>query len=244
MSGPQGPAAEGRDRLKAGHADREQVIEALKDAFVQGMLAKDEFDLRVGQTLASQTYADLAALTADLPSGPPATRPARPPAPLRRRPLARAAAGAGACLVIAAVALRGAFILDPGPYPPSNGANGAGMVLFVAICAALAAPCFLIYGVCISVQQRRSRRQLPPGPGLGGHVLDGERHGGTGHGPKGSRGQLPPQPGQCGEALEAKPDDRPGNDLTLYEARGGVRARRGRDHGVVRGGLAITGGMS
>jgi len=183
MSGPQGPAAEGRDRLRAGHADREQVIEALKDAFVQGMLAKDEFDLRVGQTLASQTYADLAALTADLPSGPPATRPARLPAPLRRRPLARAAAGAGACLVIAAVALRGAFILDPGPYPPSNGADGAGMVLFVAICAALAAPCFLIYGVSISVRQRRSRRQLPPGPGLGGHVLDGERHGGTGHGP-------------------------------------------------------------
>jgi hypothetical protein len=186
MSGPQDPAAEGRDRLRAGHADREQVIQALKDAFVQGMLAKDEFDLRVGQTLASLTYADLAALTADLPSGPPAT--ARPPAPLRRRALARAAAGAGACLAIAAVALRGAFILDPGPYPPSNGADGAGMVLFVAICAALAAPCFLIYGVSVSVQQRSSRRQLPPGPGLGGHVLDGERHGGTGHGP------IPPGP--------------------------------------------------
>jgi hypothetical protein len=26
----------GRDRLRAGHADREQVIEALKDAYVQG----------------------------------------------------------------------------------------------------------------------------------------------------------------------------------------------------------------
>jgi Domain of unknown function (DUF1707) len=68
MTGPQDPAAAGRDRLRAGHADREQVIEALKAAFVQGMLAKDEFDARVGQALASRTYADLAALTAGEPA--------------------------------------------------------------------------------------------------------------------------------------------------------------------------------
>ena len=55
MTGPQDPAAAGRDRLRAGHADREQVIEALKAAFVQGMLAKDECDARVGQALASRT---------------------------------------------------------------------------------------------------------------------------------------------------------------------------------------------
>ena len=30
MTGPQDPAAAGRDQLRAGHADREQVIEALK----------------------------------------------------------------------------------------------------------------------------------------------------------------------------------------------------------------------
>ena len=41
----------------------------LKAAFVQGRLAKDEFlDLRVGRVLTSRTYADLAALTADVPS--------------------------------------------------------------------------------------------------------------------------------------------------------------------------------
>jgi hypothetical protein len=97
MTGPHDPAAAGRDRLRAGHADREQVIEALKAAFVQGMLAKDEFDARVGQALASRTYADLAALTADIPPAPAAARLARPPAPQRRRPLVRAAAGSGAC---------------------------------------------------------------------------------------------------------------------------------------------------
>jgi hypothetical protein len=96
------PAAAGRDRLRQGHADREQVIEALKDAYVQGMLAKDELDARLGQALAARTYADLAALTADIPPRPPAARPARPPARARRRPLARAAARPGGCLVIAA----------------------------------------------------------------------------------------------------------------------------------------------
>src|SRR5215468_1729716 len=54
--------------------DREQVIEALKAAFVQGRLGRDEFDQRVGQALAA--YAELDALTADIP----ATRPTAPPA--------------------------------------------------------------------------------------------------------------------------------------------------------------------
>jgi hypothetical protein len=38
-------------------------------------LAKHEFDLRVGQALASRTYAELAAVTADIPVGPTATQP-------------------------------------------------------------------------------------------------------------------------------------------------------------------------
>jgi len=54
------PAAVGRGHLRASHADREQVIGTLKVAFVQGMLAKDEFDLRVGQAFAARTYAELA----------------------------------------------------------------------------------------------------------------------------------------------------------------------------------------
>ena len=61
--------AGGRGHLRASHADREQVIGTLKAAFVQGMLAKDELDLRVGRAFAARTYADLAAVTADLPTG-------------------------------------------------------------------------------------------------------------------------------------------------------------------------------
>jgi hypothetical protein len=44
------------------------VIDLLKAAFVQGRLDKDELDLRVGRVLASRTYADLDALTADIPA--------------------------------------------------------------------------------------------------------------------------------------------------------------------------------
>jgi hypothetical protein len=70
------------------------VIEALKAAFVRGRLTKAELDTRVGQALSARTYADLAALTTDIPPTSAATRPERPPAPARRRPLARAVAGA------------------------------------------------------------------------------------------------------------------------------------------------------
>ena len=49
---------------------REQVIAALTAAYVQGRLTKEEFDLRVGQALAM--YAELDALTADIPAAPPA----------------------------------------------------------------------------------------------------------------------------------------------------------------------------
>ena len=58
--------AVGQNRLRASHADRGQVIAALEDAFVQGRLAKDEFELRVSKALAS--YAELDALTADIPA--------------------------------------------------------------------------------------------------------------------------------------------------------------------------------
>jgi hypothetical protein len=41
----------------------------LKAAFVQGRLTKDELDARAGQAFAARTYAELAAITADLPAG-------------------------------------------------------------------------------------------------------------------------------------------------------------------------------
>jgi tetratricopeptide (TPR) repeat protein len=70
MAGPgdeTAAGAGGHPDLRASHADRDQVIDVLKAAFVAGRLDRDELDLRVGQALASRTCAELAALTADLP---------------------------------------------------------------------------------------------------------------------------------------------------------------------------------
>ena len=50
MAGPGNEIAGGQDhgRLRASRADREQVVDVLKAAFVQGRLTKAELDLRVG----------------------------------------------------------------------------------------------------------------------------------------------------------------------------------------------------
>ena len=74
MAGPgeEMAAGAGRGRLRASRADREHVIETLKAAFVQGLLGKDEFEARVGQTLTARTYAELATLTACIPAACPA----------------------------------------------------------------------------------------------------------------------------------------------------------------------------
>ena len=88
MTGPQDQAAPSRDRLRPGHGDREQVIETLKTAFVDGRLTRDELDVRAGRALAARTYADLAALTADILPAP--AKPAEPPPAGQTREIGRA----------------------------------------------------------------------------------------------------------------------------------------------------------
>jgi Domain of unknown function (DUF1707) len=79
-------------RFRASDADREQVIDTLKVAFVQGRLTRDELDARAGQTFASRTYAELAAVTADIPARPPAARE-RTGQPAAGQPAGQPAAG-------------------------------------------------------------------------------------------------------------------------------------------------------
>lgn len=97
----------GRGRLSVSHLDREHIVEVLKAAFVQGRLAKDEFDLRVGQALAARTLTDLAALTADLPAGLVTARQRRVPAQAQPRPPASKVAASGAAAVAALGLLAG-----------------------------------------------------------------------------------------------------------------------------------------
>jgi Domain of unknown function (DUF1707)/Domain of unknown function (DUF4190) len=60
----------GHGQLRTSQADRERAADVLKAAFAEGRLDQEEYTDRVGQVQASRTYAELAALTADLPVGP------------------------------------------------------------------------------------------------------------------------------------------------------------------------------
>jgi hypothetical protein len=93
-------------RLRASAADREQVIEVLKAAFVQDRITKDELDQRVGKVLASRTYDDLDALTADIPAGLTRAQRAEParPSDNGRKLIRRASAGFGGTVFVAAEA--------------------------------------------------------------------------------------------------------------------------------------------
>jgi hypothetical protein len=81
-TGPVGPEAAAWARLRTSDADRERAIEALKIAFVQGRLTKDELDTRAGLALVSRTYAELTAATANIPARPAAPRPRPMPRPM------------------------------------------------------------------------------------------------------------------------------------------------------------------
>ena len=75
MTGPDQGARAGRGHMRAAQADREQAITVLKAAYAQGRLTKDELEVRAGRAFASRTYAELAALTADIPADSPAVGP-------------------------------------------------------------------------------------------------------------------------------------------------------------------------
>jgi hypothetical protein len=89
MTGPGNEGSRERGRLRASHADRERVIGTLKDAFTHGLLAKDEFDHRVGQAFAARTYAELAVVTASVPAEPPVVREPVVREPVVREPVVR-----------------------------------------------------------------------------------------------------------------------------------------------------------
>lgn len=92
------PRAQAAAGLRASRADRERVIDHLKAAFVQGRLDRDEFDARIGQAVASRTYGELAAVTADIPAELIGALPLRPPVRARRRIPFNTAVTGGACM--------------------------------------------------------------------------------------------------------------------------------------------------
>jgi hypothetical protein len=172
-------APDGYGRMRASRADREQVIDALKAAFVQGRLTKDELDERVALALVPLTCAELAALTDDLPAG--ATSP-RGPGPLVESSTAKA----GVYVTVVA----GLFLV-------AAISNGTGNPLALLGGALFLSPIWLLALVgLLALHARLDRRpagRLPPGPGQQdparpdldhpGQGFPGQRHAGTGDDP-------------------------------------------------------------
>ena len=165
MAGPGDELAAGsggQGRLRASHADREQVIEVLKAGFVHGRLDRDEFDLRVGRALASPTYADLAAVTADI----------TPAQVTRARPLEPARESVNKKKRKAVVALSSATLAYPGlmaalpPIPDGSPFAVPVMVVMFVLFGAVAAGWLLLLHAWLDERAgRQSARGLPPGAG-------------------------------------------------------------------------------
>lgn len=68
-------ATEARGQARASSVDREGVIDVIKAAFADGRLTREELLERVERAHTSRTRAELAALSADLPSGAPGPLP-------------------------------------------------------------------------------------------------------------------------------------------------------------------------
>ena len=109
--------AMGRGRLRASDAEREQVIDALKTAFVQGLLTKDELGMRAGQALASRTNAELAVIMADIPASLIEIQPpSRPPQACAAKRVNKKAVARATCIIVLPPALGTAFLTYYGGF--------------------------------------------------------------------------------------------------------------------------------
>ena len=117
--GDQMAAAKGSGHIRASDADREQVIDALKDAFVQGRLTKAELSVRAGRALVSRTYAELTAITADVVRIPAWLTEARPRKPDRvpaRKPVNKKAVAWATCMILLPPTVWAAFLTYSGGF--------------------------------------------------------------------------------------------------------------------------------
>jgi hypothetical protein len=151
-----GPDGRGYTCLRASRADREQAIDTLKAAYVQGRLTKDELDERVGLALVPLTYAELAALTGDLPDGLTAAR----------RP--RGAGQGTARLQESNAAKAGAFAAMVAGVVVVAAVSGNNNPLHVLAAVLLLSPAWMLAlaGLLLlhSRLDKRATRRLPPGP--------------------------------------------------------------------------------
>jgi hypothetical protein len=160
IAGPGSEGAAGHGHMRASDADRDRVIDVLKAAFAEGRLARDEFDARVGHVLAARTYADLYALTWDIPHGLAAAQSAPRPGPARDKALIGVNVWAGdraimAMALFSGLALVAAVVLQTG-LPLLGAVGGAFVSLFLLGARTRGAR-----------RDKRPSSRRPPLPGLG-----------------------------------------------------------------------------
>jgi Domain of unknown function (DUF1707)/Domain of unknown function (DUF4190) len=162
-------------QMRASDSDRDNTTDWLRTAFAEGRLTKDEYDERIGQALTSKTYAELEALTADLPRKLPsiiAPAPAARAEP-RTNPLAIAALACG---------LAGVFTSGLTSIPAiilghiargqirRSGANGKGLATIGLALGWAAVAMAAIMTIAFTAMSARSGHPAPPlgppgGPG-------------------------------------------------------------------------------
>jgi hypothetical protein len=202
MAGPgdEIAAAEGRrdGHLRASHGDREQAIGTLKTAFAHGMLAKDEFDLRVGQAFASRTYAELAAVTAGLSAEPTAAQPPRPARAPGEQPVLRP----GRVIMVTTALYAGVWpftFLVPWPTNSEGDLPDAIAALFVSTTVIYLFVLVVAVGYMIAGWHKKHSRGRPPrrpAPGAGGQASCRPPS-------AGAVGELPPTDGGMQRTAEA-----------------------------------------
>jgi uncharacterized protein DUF1707 len=139
------------------------VIVVLKAAFVQGRLAKDELDARVDETFAARTYAELAAVTADLPAGLARPEPVRMPA---RGGGVRPVARPGSVIRVATVLYAGVWplaLLVPWPKGADGDSAAVAGLVFIATLVYLLAVLIAVGHMIAARRERHSSGQLPAG---------------------------------------------------------------------------------
>ena len=146
-------------RLRASHADREEVVGILQAAFVQGLLDHDEFGLRVGHALESRTRAALAAITADIPAGLAGARPPEPARPPGEQPVLRPGPVMVGATVSCAAVWELAFLLTRG-----SDSHVAGFLVVMATLTYFALMALAGAQLLVLRHERQDQRSAGGGP--------------------------------------------------------------------------------
>ncbi len=167
--------ADSLGQTRASDSDRDNTADWLRTAFAEGRLTIDEYDERIGQALSSKTYAELEALTADLPRKLPGKIA---PAPAARsepptNPLAIAALACGiACVFTSGLTSIPAIVLGhiARGQIRRSGANGKSLATIGLVLGWAAVALAAIMTIAFTALSVRSGPLTPPwrppgGPG-------------------------------------------------------------------------------